>query len=483
MLFNSLAFLLFLPMVFVLYWMARTSRIRNIILLIASYVFYGKWDYRFLILIAVSSLADYLIGHKIYAANSNKKKFFFLLCSLVLNLGILGVFKYFNFFTESFVDLLRTLNCSMEFKTLEIILPVGISFYTFQTLSYSIDIYRGTLKPTKDILRFFTFVAFFPQLVAGPIERASNLLPQFSNLQRFDYALARSGLQLMLWGFFKKVVIADRLAEYVNIVYSSPYEYSGLPLIIATIFFAVQIYCDFSGYSDIAIGVARLFGIRLMTNFRTPYFATSLREFWQRWHISLSTWFRDYLYIPLGGSKTSTLKIYRNIIITFLVSGLWHGANWTFVIWGAIHGSILAIERFCKRNSIISYNIPSFFALASTFSIVSIAWIFFRAENFEQSIYILSSLTTNLSDQFESLSSVEFTLRSFVPYRKEFMFLVYSLILFLLVEAVMFKKNVESIFQLVSITPVRWLAYYFVLAWIFYFGAFNKNAQFIYFQF
>ena len=335
MLFNSSDFAVFLPIFFILYWIvAKKLTLRNIFILTGSYIFYAWWDWRFLFLIIFSSFVDFTIGQKIDSSDSKRIKKRYLILSLAANLGLLIYFKYSNFFIDSFIESFRLFGTELNSFSLNIILPVGISFYTFQTLSYTIDIYRERLKPTKNWLAFFSFVAFFPQLVAGPIERASHLLPQFFKTYSFNYKLFKSGVLLMLFGLFKKMVIADRLAILVNTVFTNPEMYSGFDLIIATIFFAFQIYCDFSGYSDIAIGIARIMGFDLMKNFDAPYFARSITDFWRRWHISLSTWFRDYVYIPLGGSRKGEFRVYLNLFIVFVVSGLWHGAAVTFIIYG-----------------------------------------------------------------------------------------------------------------------------------------------------
>jgi len=323
MLFNSIEFAIFLPIVFILYWFVtnRDLRVQNLLLLVASYVFYGWWDYRFLSLIVFSSIVDYSIGLQMSKTDAQNKRKLLLFASLCVNLGLLGFFKYYNFFIDSFVDAFTFFGHSINPDRLNIILPVGISFYTFQTLSYTIDVYKRKLEPTKDILSFFAFVSFFPQLVAGPIERATNL----------------DGMRQILWGLFKKVAIADNCAVFVNLIFANSADHSGSTLFIGAILFAFQIYCDFSGYSDIAIGTARLFGFNLMKNFAFPYFSRDIAEFWRRWHISLSTWFRDYLYIPLGGSRGSNYVKIRNTFIIFIVSGFWHGANWTFIVWGFLN--------------------------------------------------------------------------------------------------------------------------------------------------
>ena len=406
MLFNSLEFLLFLPLVFTAYWVLNLwtenkamLRLQNLLLLVASYVFYGWWDWRFLSLIAFSTLVDYWVGLQIDKANnreipihanesirsSTAKRW--LGVSLVVNLGLLGYFKYANFFIDNWVEAWGAVGVHMDPWSLKVILPVGISFYTFQTLSYSIDIYRRKLNPTRDLIEFAAFVSFFPQLVAGPIERASALLPQIASRRKFEYEEGVSGLRLILWGMFKKVVVADTCAIYVNDIFANYTEYSGPTLMMGAVFFSFQIYGDFSGYSDIAIGTARLFGIKLMTNFKTPYFSRDIAEFWRRWHISLSTWFRDYLYIPLGGSRVGKWKAVRNTFVIFLVSGFWHGANWTFIAWGVIHALMflpLLLSGTNRRHVDEIQGLPTIPVLRktlTTFFAVTVAWIFFRAES------------------------------------------------------------------------------------------------------
>lgn len=389
MVFNSISFLIFFALFFHLYWWINNKgavKWRNIYLIIASYIFYGWWDWRFLGLIAISSLADYIIGLKIHSATSKRSRKALLIVSLVINLGILGFFKYFNFFVDSLALLFQSLHIPFHVGTLEIILPVGISFYTFQTMSYTIDIYRGQLKPTKSWTQFFAFVSFFPQLVAGPIERAAHLLPQFYNRKSFSPSRAASGLRLALWGFFKKIVIADNLAPIVEQVFANPNQYSGLGILAGAIAFAFQIYCDFSGYSDIAIGIGRTMGFDLLTNFNKPYFSKSFTEFWQRWHISLSTWFRDYVYIPLGGNRVSKTRNNLNLMITFVVSGLWHGANFTFILWGFLHGAMLILEKRIK----LLQHLPAFVI----FIITSLFWIPFRANNVSHLKQLIAQLFT-----------------------------------------------------------------------------------------
>ncbi len=407
MLFNSLEFFIFLPLVFVLYWFVTNKhlKLQNILLLIASYVFYGWWDYRFLSLIALSTVVDYFIGLSIYNSQNKIHRKYWLLISVLFNLGLLGFFKYYNFFIESWVDLLASLGYQLQSTwTLKVILPVGISFYTFQTMSYSIDIYRNKLNPTKDFIAFAAFVSFFPQLVAGPIERASNLLPQMLKKRQFDKSQSLAGIELIVWGMFKKVVIADSFAPIVNDIFSNYAGYSGGTLIMGALLFAFQIYCDFSGYSDIAIGTARLFGFDLMTNFNFPYFSKSIGEFWRKWHISLSTWFRDYLYIPLGGSKVGKLKGIRNVFAIFLVSGFWHGANWTFIAWGGIHALlfipsfILGTNRKHLEENPLGKNwafyIKDILKVLYTFSVVTIAWVFFRADTIRDAVSYIAHINS-----------------------------------------------------------------------------------------
>ncbi len=332
MLFNSIDFAIFLPIVFILYWSINDLKYQNLLIVLASYVFYAWWDWRFLILIVFSTIVDYSVGRKLKNAENQIKRKILLWTSISINLGFLCYFKYYNFFLDNFISAFTLLGVRLESSSLNIILPVGISFYTFQTLSYTIDVDKRKLDPTKDFVAFSAFVCFFPQLVAGPIERATNLLPQFFQRRSFNYSNSVDGLRQLLWGLFKKMVIADSCAEYVNIIYGAEDLYPGSSLLLGSALFSVQIYCDFSGYSDIAIGSARLLGFDLMKNFAFPYFSRDIPEFWRRWHISLSTWFRDYVYIPLGGSRVGQFKQFRNIFVIFLLSGLWHGANWTFVI-------------------------------------------------------------------------------------------------------------------------------------------------------
>lgn len=391
MLFNSIEYLIFLPIVFIIYWLLKNSyKKQNVLLLISSYVFYGWWDYRFLSLIIFSSFLDYYVGQKIEEAIGEKNKKRWLLVSLCSNLGLLAVFKYYNFFADSFASSMSALGWEVNDLTLNIILPVGISFYTFQTLSYSIDIYRNQIKASRDIVGFFTFVSLFPQLVAGPIERASNLIPQIENKRNINMTLIKTGVFQIFIGLFRKVAIADNLGVYVDSVYGNYDIHNSSTLLIATVFYAFQIYFDFSGYSDIAIGSAKLFGFNFNRNFNFPYFSKTLTEFWRRWHMSLSFWLRDYLYISLGGNRKGIIITYRNLLLTMLIGGLWHGSSWNFVIWGGIHGLFLSLEKY----TFSALKIKTFNALGYiyTFIVVLIAWIFFRAPDFQSASTIVAEI-------------------------------------------------------------------------------------------
>ena len=403
MLFNSIDFAIFLPVVFLLYWFVtnRNLKLQNLLVVVASYVFYGWWDWRFLSLIVFSTLVDFWVGTGLHREQNHSKRKMLLLTSIIVNLGLLGFFKYFNFFVENFRTAFTFFGTEINASSLNIILPVGISFYTFQTLSYSIDIYRRKLEPTRDFIAFSAFVSFFPQLVAGPIERASNLLPQFYAKRQFNYAMAVDGMRQILWGMFKKVVIADRCAGYVNDIFANSAEYSGSTLALGAFFFAFQIYGDFSGYSDIAIGTSRLFGFNIMRNFHFPYFSRDMAEFWRRWHISLSTWFRDYVYIPLGGSRVNKSTQIRNTLIIFVVSGFWHGANWTFIVWGLLNALFiipLILTNANRKNLEIAAkdtifpSLKEFGLMLLTFGLTVFAWIFFRAENLSHAFSYIGGL-------------------------------------------------------------------------------------------
>ncbi len=481
MLFNSTTFFVFLFIIFVVFWKTfkYSQRLGNFVLLAGSYIFYGWWDWRFLILIVISSFSDFILGNEIFKSNIKQKRNLLLAVSLIINLGMLFFFKYFNFFIDSFRTLFSTFAPTDEWSTLNIILPVGISFYTFQTLSYTIDIYKGKITPTKSALTFFTFVAFFPQLVAGPIERAGNLIPQFETKRNFSFSQGTSGLKLILWGLFKKMVIADQLAEIVNAVYSSPENFNGWGIVFATFLFGFQIYCDFSGYSDIAIGTARLFGIELMTNFRTPYFSNSFREFWHRWHISLSTWFRDYLYIPLGGNRGKIQKWARNIIVTFTISGLWHGASFTFLIWGFLHGFLLIAEHFISPVFRMNKKLKNLAGFILTFLFVNIAWLFFRAESWYHFTVLFDNIFSPETTGFDSFVAL-ITNSSHLTAPGRMLLFVFPV--FILIEILIGKKEFND---LLSNSPkyIRWGFYYIIILAILFFGVLNSAPQFIYFQF
>jgi alginate O-acetyltransferase complex protein AlgI len=406
MLFNSIDFAIFLPVVFVLYWFVTNHQLKlqNLLIVAASYLFYGWWDWRFLSLILFSTIVDYTVGRRLGTEENAAKRKVLLWTSLLVNLGFLGFFKYYNFFLDNFITAFSFFGTEIKANSLNIILPVGISFYTFQTLSYTIDVYKRKLKPTHDFIAFAAFVSFFPQLVAGPIERATHLLPQFYSKRTFDYARAVDGMRQILWGLFKKIVIADTCAEYANLIFNNSADYSGSTLVLGALFFTFQIYGDFSGYSDIAIGTSRLFGFDLMRNFAFPYFSRDIAEFWRRWHISLSTWFRDYLYIPLGGSRGGTWMKVRNTFIIFIVSGFWHGANWTFIVWGALNAiyflPLLLTNNNRKNLDIVAKGklLPKLGELSSmllTFGLTVLAWIFFRAENITHALTYLSDICSS----------------------------------------------------------------------------------------
>jgi D-alanyl-lipoteichoic acid acyltransferase DltB (MBOAT superfamily) len=482
MLFNSIDFAIFLPIVFLLYWFVtnRNLKLQNALIVAASYVFYGWWDYRFLSLIIFSTLVDYLIGRKLKTEEKKTNRKILLWTSIIVNLGFLGLFKYYNFFLDNFIAAFSLFGSEIKPNSLNIILPVGISFYTFQTLSYTIDVYKRKLEPTKDFIAFSAFVSFFPQLVAGPIERATNLLPQFYTKRQFDYAKAVDGMRQILWGLFKKIVIADNCAVYANEIFNNYGDYSGSTLALGALFFTFQIYGDFSGYSDIAIGTSRLFGFDLKRNFHFPYFSRDIAEFWRRWHISLSTWFRDYLYIPLGGSRGGTWMKIRNTFIIFIVSGFWHGANWTFIVWGALNAIYFLPLLLTKNNrknldSIAEGRIiPSFREFTSiliTFGLTIFAWIFFRADDITHAfnyIYGLFSLSLFTIPQFSEWDGVYTSLA--------------LIFIFILIEWIGREGEyaIEKIGHLLK-KPLRWALYLGLIITIFKFG--GTEQTFIYFQF
>ncbi|MFZ4400863.1 MAG: MBOAT family O-acyltransferase [Bacteroidales bacterium] len=487
MLFNSLHFAIFLPIVFILYWFATKGnlRLQNILLLVASYFFYACWDWRFLFLLIFSTLLDYFTGIKIHEAGSRSRRLIWLWLSIGINLGFLGVFKYYNFFADSFAKGLSLLGLQANFGTLQVILPVGISFYTFHGLSYVLDIYYKRIKPERNFIDYSVFVSFFPLLVAGPIERATHLLPQILKKREFDYTKAVDGLRQILWGLFKKMVIADSCAEYANTIFNNSAAYSGTTLVLGALFFAFQIYCDFSGYSDIALGTARLFGIDLLRNFAFPYFSRDIAEFWRRWHISLSSWFRDYLYIPLGGSKGGMWMKVRNTFIIFIVSGFWHGANWTFIIWGLLNAIYIMPSIIFNTNrnylDIVAKGkyfptIKEIFSMAFTFGLTLIAWIFFRAKDVQHAFSYIKSIGKGLVHKLPYHETINF-LHWQVGY-----VLPSLMILFILIEWI----GREQQYALADLglkwkRPYRWAMYYTIAMSIFLFA--GKEQQFIYFQF
>ena len=483
MLFNSFEFMIFFPLVVIGYFLLP-PRFRWAFLLGASYYFYMCWKAEYLVLIVISTLIDYVAGLRMGKTTVRSRRKKYLLLSLVANLGILFTFKYANFFSESLRVALNQFNIFYDMPMFDLLLPVGISFYTFQSMSYTIDVYRGEQQPERHLGKFALYVAFFPQLVAGPIERSLRLLPQFDRVFKFDYERVVSGLRLMLWGFFKKLVIADRLAIYVNEAYNHPAEYQGLTLLLATYFFAIQIYCDFSGYSDIAIGAARVMGYDLMTNFRQPYFSKSISEFWRRWHISLSTWFRDYLYIPLGGNRVGKQRWYFNLFAVFVISGLWHGANWTFVVWGALHGGylIFAIVTADWRQKLAHWSglakrpaLHNLLRTLITFHLVLFAWIFFRANSLSEAFMIIGNMAA-LDFSLESLKSLNIALGW-----GELLVAIGSILFLELAHLLQSRGKVHS---WITARPaaLRWSVYYLLLLAIAFFGVFN-HSEFIYFQF
>ena len=471
MLFNSLEYFLFLPTVFILHWFIfnKKPKLQNVLIFVASYIFYGWWDWRFLSLIFLSTVVDYFVGLKIYYSQDDKVRKSYLWVSILFNIGLLGFFKYFNFFIDSWIDLLGSFGYEQKSVwTLNVILPVGISFYTFQTMSYSLDIYYKKLKPTKDFISFASFVSFFPQLVAGPIERASSLLPQILTRRVFKYKQGVQGLRLILWGMFKKVVIADSLGIRVDRIFENYQSMDGGVLLLGLVYFSFQIYCDFSGYSDIAIGTAKLFG---MSNFNFPYFSRDIGEFWRKWHISLSSWFRDYLYIPLGGSKGGKWMSIKNIFIIFIVSGFWHGANWTFILWGLTH-ALLYIPLFLVgknrqyTTNVVAENnwapsIKELFQMGITFFSTTIAWVFFRSDSISDSFNYMISMVSKFS----------------LPTNEESGFVF---VMILLIMDWIIRKNERLSF------PISWFDYILIpvlgIVIIQYFN-FSSYNQFIYFQF
>lgn len=504
MLFNSIPFLLFFFVVTSAYFIFP-HKYRWFLLLAASCYFYMFFIPVYILILGFTIVIDYFAGIYLEKTEGKKRKVFLIL-SLIANIGVLSVFKYYNFLNDNLTYLLNGFKIDNPVHYLNIILPIGLSFHTFQAMSYTIEVYRGRQKAEHHFGIYALYVMFYPQLVAGPIERPQNLIHQFYEKHYFNYERVTDGLKLIVWGLFKKIVIADRLAIITDRVFNNPYDYKGLSLIIAVFFFAFQIFCDFSGYSDIAIGTAKVMGFKLMTNFNRPYFSPSINEFWKRWHISLSSWFRDYLYIPLGGKKVVISRLYFNLFFVFLISGLWHGANWTFVIWGALNGLYLIIGLITKNirnkisNSLKLFRFPKLIyclQIIFTFILVCFSWIFFRAKDLNVATYIVNHLFDNISTQFSDLG---YTLRTYLmdPDRfnkayvikfdgiyfakvKHFLLSFFFIFLMEIVHIIQENRDIKNIF---SKQPfwVRWAAYYAILFIIIFFGVF-ENRQFIYFQF
>ncbi len=477
MLFNSFDFILFLPIVFLLFWFTTKNNLKkqNILLLIASYFFYACWDYRFLGLLIFSTLLDYLTGIQIEKSQHQNSRKMWLLISLIINIGFLGIFKYYDFFVTSFADALLSIGLSVHPVLLNVILPVGISFYTFHGLSYVLDIYNKKIKAEKNFIDYALFVSFFPLLVAGPIERATHLLPQIKKEKVFNYSQAVNGLRQILWGFFKKVVVADNCAVYVNAVFSNYHHASASQLMATVILFSFQIYGDFSGYSDIALGTAKLFGIELLRNFNYPFFSRSVAEFWRRWHISLSSWFKDYVYIPLGGSRVSKSKQIRNTFIIFLISGFWHGANWTFILWGLLHALyIMPSILFSKNRTNLDIvakksflpNLSELLNMLFTFVLVSFAFFIFRSDSLSNAIDYLTLIPLHQHVKIDQLS---------ISYP------LISIFIMLLFE--WFDRMTTIPFLSIRSLYLRRFSYLLILLLIFFMGAFINPRSFIYFQF
>lgn len=480
MLFNSLSFAIFLPLVFAVYWFLP-NKYRWVLLLVSSYWFYMSWNPKYVVLIFFTTFVSFIAGIAMDRQENLGKKKVIVTFSSIASLSVLFFFKYFNFVSESIANVSLLFGMPVKPIVLNFLLPVGISFYTFQTISYVIDVYRGTISAEHHFGKYATFISFFPQLVAGPIERTENLLPQIKEEHSFDYSLASYGLKQMAWGFFKKIVIADTISQYVGKVFDKPHSYQGFAFVLITALFTVQIYCDFSGYSDIAIGTAKLMGIKLMKNFNCSYFSQSIREFWNRWHISLSTWFRDYVYIPLGGNRVGKLRNAINLLMTFLVSGLWHGANWTFVIWGGIHGIAQVIENnlFPKNKVKNSKGIVWMIRVIIVFCFCSFAWIFFASNTVSDAFYIIrhmidgiGSPTAYLHNGFTSIGLEKRTL----------LFLIPSLVCLMIFDYKSLKMDVIRTISNKNIT-IRWAVYIIFMLWMIFNIPTTNATEFIYFQF
>ena len=482
MLFNSIDFAIFLPAVFFLYWFVskKNLNLQNFIIVISSYLFYGLWDWRFLSLILFSTTIDYYIANKLDYYENKKIRKLLLFISIFINISFLGFFKYYNFFLDNFISTFLFFGIEIKANSLNIILTVGISFYTFQTLSYSIDIYNRKLKPTKNFIAFAAFVSFFPQLVAGPIERATHLLPQFHKKREFDYSKAVDGMRQILWGLFKKIVIADNCAKFANLIFNNHEEYTGSTLVLGALFFAFQIYGDFSGYSDIAIGTSKLFGFNILQNFKLPYFSKNIAEFWKRWHISLTSWFRDYIYIPMGGNRVNNYNKIRNIFFVFILSAFWHGANWTFILWGILHAFYFLINLQIQKIKINIHDFSQHKIITSlkkiisnglTFSLVTFAWIFFRAENINHAFsYIVNIFSKSLfiTPDFNQLKHA---------------LICFALVLLMLICEFITRKLEHPLKFNNYLFPrkLRWLIYLTIILLIINYS--GEKQDFIYFQF
>lgn len=477
MLFNSIEFIIFLPTIFLLYWFVfqKNLKLQNLFILVISYLFYGWWDWRFLSLILLCSGINYLAGVSLASQENQKNRKLILIISCVASLGLLGVFKYFNFFVDNFINAFALVGIYLQARTLDIILPIGISFYTFKALSYTIDVYKRKLEPTKDIIAFFSFVGFFPQLLAGPIDRATNLLPQFYIKRTFEYDKAVDGMRQILWGFFKKIVISDSCATYVNQIFANHQTLPASTLVLGAVYFSFQIYGDFSGYSDIAIGTSRLFGFSSMRNFSVPYFSRDIAEFWRRWHISLTAWFRDYLYIPLGGNRGTKYQVVRNTFIVFLVCGIWHGANWTFIFWGFINAlyflPLLLLGKNRKNMDTVAQgkifpNIKELFQMGTTFALATLAWIFFRADSIGQAFSYIGNIIA----------------KSLIAYPKDSAATLILPLLLILVVVEWLQRDKRHGLEDLKMHPVlRWAVYVFIC--VLCIAYYKMGQQFIYFQF